>query len=446
MQTPLSTADFSASVKTLTKSDFRTLGLATLGGALEFYDFIIFVFFANQIGQLFFPAEIPDWLRQSQTFGLFAVGYFVRPLSGTIMGHFGDLIGRKRIFTFSIILMAAPTLAIGLLPSYSAIGVIAPIALLILRVLQGAAIGGEIPGAWVFVSEHLPSNRVSLACGTLTAGLTVGILLGSVVNIGITRMLPPAEITRIGWRIAFLLGGVFGICAALLRQWLHETPVFREMSARKALAAELPIKTVLSKHQTAVIISVLLGWMLNGGMAAIILITPQLLISRYHFSSTLVSEASCLAALCLTIGCVLSGWLSDRFGAPPVLMGGSVCLIIANYLFYADTKLGSAFLLPLYALVGLIIGVVGAAPSIMVKSFPPAIRFTGISLSYNISAIFGAGLTPLIVTIVAANDLFGVAHYVAALSLVGFAVGLFLWKNRIQGMPAAVHCLGKPAS
>jgi Sugar (and other) transporter len=169
MKTPLPATDVSArrSLKTLTKSDIRTLGLATLGGALEFYDFIIFVFFANQIGQLFFPAEIPDWLRQSQTFGLFAVGYFVRPLSGTIMGHFGDLIGRKRIFTFSILLMAAPTLAIGLLPSYNAIGVIAPIALLILRVLQGAAIGGEIPGAWVFVSEHLPSNRVSLACGTL---------------------------------------------------------------------------------------------------------------------------------------------------------------------------------------------------------------------------------------------------------------------------------------
>ena len=124
MKTPLSTIDFSAgrSLKTLTKSDFRTLGLATLGGALEFYDFIIFVFFANQIGRLFFPAEIPDWLRLFQTFGLFAVAYFVRPLSGTIMGHFGDLIGRKRIFTFSILLMAVPTLAIGLLPSYSAMG------------------------------------------------------------------------------------------------------------------------------------------------------------------------------------------------------------------------------------------------------------------------------------------------------------------------------------
>jgi MFS family permease len=330
--------------------------------------------------------------------------------------------------------MAVPTLAIGLLPSYSAIGIFAPIALLILRVLQGAAIGGEIPGAWVFVSEHVPSNRVSLACGTLTAGLTVGILLGSIVNIGITRMLPPAEVTRIGWRIAFLLGGVFGICAALLRQWLQETPVFKEMSARKALAAELPVKTVLSKHQTAVIISGLLTWMLTAAIVVIILLTPQLLVNRYHFSSTLVSEASCFAVLSLTIGCVLAGWLSDIFGAPRILIGGSVCLAFATYLFYAGTKSGPAFLLPLYALVGLTVGVVSVVPSIMVKSFPAAIRFSGISLSYNISyAIFG-GLTPLIVAIFPADDLFGAAHYVAALCLVGFAIGLLLWNNRIQDL------------
>jgi len=129
-----------------------------------------------------------------------------------------------------------------------------------------------------------------------------------------------------------------------------------------------------------------------------------------------------------TLGCVLVGWLSDRFGAPRILIGGSVCLVIATYLFYAGTKAGPAFLLPFYALVGLTVGVVGAVPNIMVKSFPPAIRFSGISLSYNISAIFG-GLTPLIVAIFPANDLFGAVHYVAALCLVGFAIGLFLWKR-----------------
>src|SRR5712671_8096104 len=143
----------------LTRHDYRTLALAALGGALEFYDFVIYVFLAPVIGRLFFPADMPDWLRLLQTFGIFSAGYLARPLGGIVIAHFGDRLGRKRIFTLSIFLMAVPTLAIGLLPSYSAIGIFAPIALLILRVLQGAAIGGEIPGAWVFVSEHVPSNR-----------------------------------------------------------------------------------------------------------------------------------------------------------------------------------------------------------------------------------------------------------------------------------------------
>src|SRR5690606_14109508 len=147
----------------------------------EFYDFIIFVFFAAVIGQLFFPPDIPDWLRQMQTFGIFAAGYLARPLGGIIMAHFGDLFGRKRMFMISVLLMSIPTLIIGLLPTYAAIGIAAPVLLLLMRILQGAAVGGEVPGAWVFVAEHVPENRVGLACGVLTCGLTVGILLGSLM-------------------------------------------------------------------------------------------------------------------------------------------------------------------------------------------------------------------------------------------------------------------------
>lgn len=110
----------------LSRQDYKTLSLAALGGALEFYDFIIFVFFAVVIGELFFPADIPEWLRQFQTFGIFAAGYLARPLGGIIMAHFGDLIGRKRMFTLSIILMALPTLLIGLLPTYAVLGIAAP--------------------------------------------------------------------------------------------------------------------------------------------------------------------------------------------------------------------------------------------------------------------------------------------------------------------------------
>jgi MFS transporter, MHS family, proline/betaine transporter len=414
----------------LNKSTYQTLALATLGGALEFYDFIIFVFFANVIGQLFFPAFIPDWLRQLQTFGLFAIAYFARPLGGIVMAHFGDKIGRKRVFTFSIFLMAVPTLAIGFLPSYHSIGIWAPIALLVFRVLQGAAVGGEVPGAWVFVSEHVPRERIGLACGMLTAGLTGGILLGSIVNIAITDLLSPFDVARFGWRIAFLAGGVFGLCAALLRRWLQETPVFKEMSARKALAAELPIKTVLRDHWPAVLISALLTWMLTAGIVVIILMTPQLLVSRYHFPVPAVAMANCAATLTLTLGCILTGLISDRLGAPRTLVAGAIALAVATYLFYSSLVGGRSNLLPLYALVGLTVGIVSIVPHIMVKSFPPAIRFSGISFAYNVSyAIFG-GLTPLIVTSLPSKDLLFAGYYVILLSLVGLGVGIFLQRSQ----------------
>ena len=175
-------------MRALNRQDYKTLLLAALGGALEFYDFIIFVFFAVVIGKLFFPVDMPDWLRQVQTFGIFAAGYLARPLGGILMAHFGDLLGRKRMFMLSIFLMSLPTLAIGFLPTYVDIGIGAPLLLLVLRVLQGAAIGGEVPGAWVFVSEHVPTKHVGFACGTLTAGLTGGILLGSLVAMTINQI------------------------------------------------------------------------------------------------------------------------------------------------------------------------------------------------------------------------------------------------------------------
>jgi MFS family permease len=232
MSTPSSIAgtDIARSIpsaRPLTGQDYKTLALAALGGALEFYDFIIFVFFATIIGQLFFPPSVPDWLRQLQTFGIFAAGYLARPLGGIIMAHFGDLLGRKKMFTLSILLMSVPTLLMGLLPTYHAIGLLAPVALLLLRVMQGAAVGGEVPGAWVFVSEHVPARRTGYACGTLTAGLTAGILLGSMVATGINTLFTPAELVDWGWRVPFLLGGVFGIASMYLRRWLHETPGVR---------------------------------------------------------------------------------------------------------------------------------------------------------------------------------------------------------------------------
>ena len=410
----------------LNRQDYKTLTLAALGGALEFYDFIIFVFFAAVVGELFFPADIPEWLRQVQTFGIFAAGYLARPLGGIIMAHFGDLVGRKKMFTLSILLMAVPTLAMGLLPTYASIGIVAPLLLLLMRILQGAAIGGEVPGAWVFVAEHVPERRIGMACGTLTAGLTVGILLGSVVATQINTHLTQQAVHDYGWRIPFLLGGVFGLVAMCLRRWLQETPIFLEMQQRKMLAQELPVKSVVVKHRKAVVISMLLTWLLCAGFVVVILISPVWLQKQYGLAPALTLQANSVATIMLCLGCLLAGFIVDRVGASKTFIVGSILLACSSGLFYHLAGTHSQYLFLLYGLVGLCVGVVGAVPYVMVRAFPAEVRFTGISFSYNVSyAIFG-GLTPIAVTLLMSVSPMAPAWYVLALSLVGLGLGVWL--------------------
>ncbi|MBN7124019.1 MFS transporter [Erwinia billingiae] len=413
----------------LNRQDYKTLSLAALGGALEFYDFIIFVFFAAVIGDLFFPADIPDWLRQVQTFAIFAAGYLARPLGGLIMAHFGDSQGRKKMFSLSILLMALPTLAMGLLPTYATLGIAAPILLLLLRVLQGAAIGGEVPGAWVFVAEHVPEKRIGFACGTLTAGLTAGILLGSVVATLVNSAFGPQGILSGAWRIPFLLGGVFGFIALYLRRWLQETPIFVEMKARKVLAAELPLKAVVVKHKREIAISMLLTWLLSAGIVVVILMTPTLLQKQYGIPTAQALQANSLATVMLLVGCICAGFAADRFGASKTFIVGSLLLAVCSWIFYRTVGAHPELLFPCYALVGLSVGVVGAVPYVMVRAFPAEVRFTGIAFSYNVAyAIFG-GLTPIFVTLIMAVTPLAPAYYVLALSAIGLLVGIWLKRD-----------------
>jgi len=410
----------------LTRNDYKTLSLSALGGALEFYDFIIFVFFATVVGKLFFPADMPEWLRLMQTFGIFAAGYLARPLGGIVMAHFGDLLGRKKMFTLSIFMMAVPTLIMGLLPTYAQIGMAAPILLLLMRVIQGAAIGGEVPGAWVFVSEHVPARNTGFACGTLTAGLTAGILLGSLVATLINSLYSPEEVADYAWRIPFLLGGVFGLFSVYLRRWLHETPVFAELQQRKALAEEVPLRAVLRDHRGAIVLSMLLTWLLSAGIIVVILMTPTVLQTVYGFTPTVALQANSLAIVLLTLGCVGAGKLVDRFGAGRVFVAGSLALLVTSWTFYHTLAEHKDLLFPLYALTGLCVGIVGAVPYVMVRAFPPVVRFSGLSFSYNVAyAVFG-GLTPMAVTALLKFSPMAPAFYVAGICTLGFLVGLYL--------------------
>ncbi len=417
-------------MRRLNGQDYKTLSLAALGGALEFYDFIIFVFFATVIGELFFPPDIPEWLRQVQTFAIFAAGYLARPLGGIIMAHFGDKVGRKKMFSLSILLMALPTLAMGALPTYASIGIAAPILMLLMRVLQGAAIGGEVPGAWVFVAEHVPEKRIGFACGTLTAGLTAGILLGSLVATVLNTTLSPAAIRDHGWRIPFFLGGLFGLLAMYLRRWLHETPVFKQMQERKALSDKLPLQTILTSHKRGIVVSMLVTWLLSACIVVVILMAPTLMQKQHAIPAALSLQANSVATIMLLIGCVVAGWLVDRFGAALTLMGGSLLLAIFSWNFFHQLGGSPEMLFVWYGLAGLSVGVVGVVPFVMVKAFPAAVRFTGISFSYNVAyAIFG-GLTPISVTLMMQLTPMAPAWYVLALALIGLLVGLWLQSEK----------------
>lgn len=428
-------------VRRLDRRDYRTLCLAALGGALEFYDFVVYVFFAVAIGTLFFPPSMPGWLSQLQTFGIFAAGYLARPLGGIVIAHFGDLLGRKRMFTLSILLMAVPTLTMGLLPTYATIGVGAPLLLLAMRILQGAAIGGEVPGAWVFVSEHVPQHRTGLAVGTLTAGLTAGILLGSLVATTINKLFSPEEVLAYAWRIPFLLGGAFGMLAIYLRRFLEETPVFQELRARKALAQGLPLKSILRAHLGSVALCMLLTWVLSAAVVVVILFTPTYLQTQFQVSPALALEANSVATVTLTIGCVLFGAAADRLGSKWTLAFGSLGLLASSYAFYAGLPASPVPLVASYALVGFFVGTVGAIPFVLVRAFPPALRFTGLSFSYNVAyAIFG-GLTPVLLTVWLKSDPLAPSHYVALLATLGVLLAFvpIPGARRIAPVPSAMR-------
>jgi len=405
----------------LDRNDVRTLTLASLGGALEFYDFIVFIFFAAVIGKLFFPPDTPEWLQLLQTYGIFAAGYIARPLGGIVMAHFGDLIGRKRMFVFSVLLMAVPTLLIGLMPTYETLGYAAPILLLVFRIMQGAAIGGEAPGAWVFVAEHVPPGRVGLACGMLTGGLTLGILLGSLMALVINRSFAPEVVADWAWRIPFLVGGAFGFLAMYLRRFLEETPVFEAIRARAQASRGVPLFKALAGHGRAMMVSLVASWMLTAAIIVLILLAPTNIPKLFGVTPAEMSLANFAATATLTLSAVFVGWCLDRFGLKPVMIVSALALIAGAYSLYAGVQARPDLVVPLYALTGFAVGAVSIVPYVMVNAFPPEVRFSGVSFAYNMAyAVFGA-VTPYLIAGLITRDAIGPAHYVAAAVLVGTA-------------------------
>jgi len=256
-------------------------------------------------------------------------------------------------------------------------------------------------------------------------------LLGSLVATAINKLYAPAELLAEGWRVPFIIGGFFGLLSAWLRQWLHETPVFREMEARQALANELPLKTVIREHRPAVIQTMLLTWLLSAAMVVVILMTPTLLQKLYAIPASVTLQANSIATLFLSLGCIFFGALADRFGVGRMLVIGCAMLGFTAALFYQQMSVAPQHINGLYALCGFFVGVIGIVPGVAVKAFPPEVRFSGLSFSYNVAYAVLGGLTPIVVSVLLPLDPMVPAHYVVTLCGVGAVVGIYLWRQTV---------------
>jgi len=308
-------------------------------------------------------------------------------------GHFGDKFGRKKTFAFSIFMMAAATFCIGLVPPYASIGILAPILLTILRIVQGLSVGGEIPGAIAYVSESIPQRR-GFACGVIFFSLQLGIALGSLMHGMLISFFSDKELLAWGWRIPFFIGGIFGFFSYKLRRQLKESALFKAIENK---TESFPLMVVLkSKLANA------LGGMLVVGLGAscitlLFLFTPAYLSNVLHIEAHQYVWFSTLAIFVSGLLNIIFGIVADRVSHKWLLIILSILTILLTYpIFFIYTQYFNYVLLALLfsaLLVGFAFGVI---PSFLAELFPTRIRYSGVAVSYNLGfALFG-GLTPLI--------------------------------------------------
>jgi MHS family proline/betaine transporter-like MFS transporter len=406
-------------------SDWRVILLASLGGALEFYDFVIYSQFAQYIGRNFYPNDDPT-VSLIVSFSVFAVGYFARPLGGIFFGHIGDRIGRRRVLIITILTMSAATAGIGLLPTYAAWGITASVLLVALRIIQGFCLGGELPGAIAYVVETAP-RRSGFSVGVIFFCVNTGVALAALLNLVVHETLTVEEIASWGWRIGFLVGGVLGIISFFLRLRLEESREFARIRAL-AGASAVPFADLMRTHPTAVAVGVAI-LAVTAGFNGLLFAMPAFLPQTMGYEAVTAIEAQNVALAILSVGLLLVAWFSDRVSRKALALTGTSLLLVLAWPFFKAAQDQSANLLSLFALAGAVASIcAGTVIAIAADLFPTRIRFSGVAMSFNLSFTFFSGLAPVVATLLARNT--GVpataAYYMIGCALITFIAALVM--------------------
>ncbi|WP_347220671.1 MFS transporter [Mycolicibacterium poriferae] len=406
----------------------RAVTGASIGNAVEWFDFAIYGFLATFIAGQFFPAG-DETAALLNTFAIFAAAFFMRPLGGFVFGPLGDRIGRQRVLALVILLMSAATLGIGLLPTYDTIGVLAPLLLLALRCLQGFSAGGEYGGGAVYLAEFATDERRGVTVTFMVWSGVLGFLLGSITVTLLQAVLSTAAMESYGWRIPFLIAGPLGLVGLYIRLRLSDTPQFAELS-RSEQTAESPLREAVSTAWRSILQVIGLMIVFNIGYYVVFAFLPLYFINTLQFSATdafLSITLACLVALVLILPLAM---LSDRIGRRPLLIGGAVAFAVLGYPLFLLLNTGSLVAaIAAHCVLAAIESVyVSTAVSAAVELFATRVRFSGFSIGYNVCvAVFG-GTTPYIVTwlTAATGDAIAPAYYLVIAALVSLGVVLTL--------------------
>ena len=396
------------------KNSRSVIFLAGIGAVLEFYDFVLFMVFSKEISSTFFSQIDDPTIKSFLTVLIFSVAYLVRPFAGAILGIVGDLIGRKQLLLFTILLMGISSLCMGLMPGYSQWGLFASFAFIFLRIMQGVALGGELPGAYVIVYESV-KGKIGFATGILFTFVTLGFLFSDVVGFVLQY-----AFGDYAWRAGFIIGGLLGFIGYYIRRNLHETPQFENIDKQKRHSFGSLVATYRLNLIAGICIAIILAF---GGVMLTSYIHKFVEDIIPMYNSGQISLILTPSVLTLTIFTFIFGYLSDRVGIVKLFRLGTILIMLSvGPIFYVMSSMASPIGVIITSMIIMVCFALVASTFIFILCdlFPTDVRLSCVSISYNLAFALVGGVAPIASTAIITMTKY---HYLGP-SLVGVICGV----------------------